>query len=159
LRRGVFGERERLKMMQDAATGKQVGAALPQLSRGTAAQDKTPARLVRIVKRLHGVEDGGDGLRLVNEDKLRCFPARQRQTLAGEQSGIGEVPVAFLRRGEIDDKGVVRQKRSEQRGFPRLPCAEQNVNVGALQFFAERGGEPAVLKGCVGCLHNECLHN
>jgi hypothetical protein len=108
--RRVFGQRQRIQMVQQAATRQQVRASQPQLPRGASAENETPPRLVGIVERLHPVEDRRHRLRLVHENELPLFVRRQAPAGLSKFPRIAQMPRTLLWIGQVEAQGIFRNQ-------------------------------------------------
>jgi len=98
-----------------------------------------------VEQHLHRIEDGRDGLRLVDHDKGGVAGGRERLALPAERSGIGEQPGTLLRIGEIVAERGARHEFLEERGLAGLSRPKQDMDQGFFQILGESGRDPACI--------------
>ena len=136
-------EEEGKEPVVKAAAGKEIGPGEPELAGGTAAENETPTGFVLVVKRLHGVEDSGDGLGLVDEHDVGGALSRQGAAGTEKRARVCEERAALGGIRQIEGEGGVGQELAKERGLTGLAGAKQDVHIGLAELLSEEGGGPA----------------
>ena len=123
-------------MMNNRPAREKIGACLTKFSRGAAAKDKSPAGFVRIVEMLNGIKEGRDVLRFIDHYNGWLGLYRQRTAFCNQTFRVAEVFGALAGIGKIQADIGVWDKLRQERGFSRLPCAKDDMDIGRIQFLS-----------------------